>query len=221
MQNDQKLYEETLELYNQPAFAAEYATAIEDRVDLWIFDEFMPHVPAGGAVLDVASAGGRDSAYLRDRGFNVTGIDYSQELTELAREKHPDIAFVQGDFTDLPFEDESFDGVWCKAALVHLPSQDAVRQALAEFWRTLKPGGTILAHTKGRLAGEPETTVRTDSLSGAERFFRFQTEEEFLAMLKSVGFEIRFTRFYNEQDGQQSKNLRDENWLTVVATKVG
>jgi len=221
MADNQVLYERTLEQYNERAFAHEYAAAIEDRVDLWIFDEFMPHVPAGGAVLDVASAGGRDSAYLRDRGFNVTGIDYSRELTELAREKHPDIAFVQGDFTKLPFEDESFDGVWCKAALVHLPSQDAVRQALAEFWRTLKPGGTLLVNTKGRRPGEPETTVRTDKLSGKERFFRFQEEEEFLGLLKSAGFEVGFTRFYNEQDGQQHTNLRDENWLTVVATKVG
>ena len=72
------------------------------------------------------------------------GIDLSKSLIEIARNKHPDIEFRQGNILNLPFEDESFDGVWAHASLVHLETTEEVVRALREFNRVLKPGGVML-----------------------------------------------------------------------------
>jgi 2-amino-4-hydroxy-6-hydroxymethyldihydropteridine diphosphokinase len=217
--SDEELYRKTLGQYNDPAFAKQYAANIEERLDEWMFDEFLPLVPAEASVLDIACAAGRDAGYMMAKGFKVTGIDYSKELLKLARQKYPAIAFVQGDFTKLPFEDESFEAIWCKAALVHLPSQKEVKKALTEFWRVLKPGGAIMINTKAKLSGEVDTAVRTDKLSGRERYFRFQEEGAFHELLRSCGFEILQSKVYNEQKAVAYVVLRNENWMMLIAKK--
>ncbi|WP_164902132.1 MULTISPECIES: class I SAM-dependent methyltransferase [Rhizobium] len=51
----------------------------------------------------------------------------------------------------LPFEDRSFDTVCFVACLNHIPER---KQALAESWRILKPGGRLIVTMIGRLIGE-------------------------------------------------------------------
>ena len=98
------------------------------------------------------------------------GIDLSKSLIEIARNKHPDIEFRQGNILNLPFEDESFDGVWTHASLVHLETTEEVVRALREFNRVLKPGGVMHVFVKQQLGNE-KTSVVSDTLSGHERFF--------------------------------------------------
>lgn len=217
--NDQQLYEQTLALYDDPAFAKDYAAGIADRVDMWMFEAFLPLVPDGGQVLYIASAGGRDSAYMADHGYEVTGIEQAKALVDLASKQRPDITYMVGDFVQLPFQDAAFDAIWCKAALVHMPSQEMIEQALRGFYRVLRPGGPIMINTKARVGDQAATTTRTDKLSGKERYFRFQDEKEFTALLEAVGFKVLKSKVYNEMHAEQHKNLRDENWLWVLAQK--
>ncbi|WP_152971222.1 class I SAM-dependent methyltransferase, partial [Rhizobium ecuadorense] len=51
----------------------------------------------------------------------------------------------------LPFEDRSFDTVCFVACLNHIPER---KQALAESWRILKPGGRLIVTMIGRRIGE-------------------------------------------------------------------
>ncbi len=53
--------------------------------------------------------------------------------------------------SQLPFEDNSFDTVCFVACLNHIPER---KQALAESWRILKPGGRLIITMIGRLIGE-------------------------------------------------------------------
>jgi SAM-dependent methyltransferase len=94
-----------------------------------------------GAALDAACGTGRYSAYLAGRGNQVTGVDQSEAMLELAREKLPDATFRPGDLTRLPVPDRSFDTVVCALALVHLPQVDT---AMDEFARVLRPGGRLI-----------------------------------------------------------------------------
>ncbi|WP_415379961.1 class I SAM-dependent methyltransferase [Halosimplex sp. TS25] len=69
---------------------------------------------AGTDVLELGCGGGQCSVALAQRGANVTGLDLSEEqlsfARELAAEHGADVAFVQGDVTDLgAFPDDSFD----------------------------------------------------------------------------------------------------------------
>jgi ubiquinone/menaquinone biosynthesis C-methylase UbiE len=92
-------------------------------------------------ILDVGCGPGRDMAWFENRKINVTGVDYTQAMLEIARTRvHGSL--VQADMRKLPFESHSRDRIWCNASLLHLPKSDSPA-ALLEFKRVLKPNGIL------------------------------------------------------------------------------
>ncbi|MDX1405072.1 MAG: methyltransferase domain-containing protein [Woeseiaceae bacterium] len=80
------------------------------------------------------------SVAVKDDG-RVTGLDASTAMLDLARKRCgnlSNVAFIEGDATDLEIGDASADAVTCVQVLLYVPD---VRQALAEIFRVLKPGG--------------------------------------------------------------------------------
>jgi ubiquinone/menaquinone biosynthesis C-methylase UbiE len=64
----------------------------------------------------------------------VTGLDQSSAMLEVARAQAPDASFVEGDGTDLPFEDSAFARVFTSHFYGHLQESDR-EQFLAEARR--------------------------------------------------------------------------------------
>jgi demethylmenaquinone methyltransferase/2-methoxy-6-polyprenyl-1,4-benzoquinol methylase len=96
---------------------------------------------AGGSALDVACGSGKLTALLaRIAGPSgrVVGLDFSQQMLEVARHDHPGIEFLEGDALHLPFEDATFDTSTIAFGLRNLA--DPVR-GLREMLRVVKPGG--------------------------------------------------------------------------------
>ncbi len=56
-----------------------------------------PHIPAGCRVLDLCCGTGQISAGLRERGYQVTGLDGSDAMLRFARENAPEVEFIRGD----------------------------------------------------------------------------------------------------------------------------
>jgi SAM-dependent methyltransferase len=79
------------------------------------------------------------------RGFSVTGVEYSQSLTVLAREvsRHRGCEFqcLVADGMRLPFQDGSFEACLCSETVEHVSDDTAV---IREIHRILKPDGTLL-----------------------------------------------------------------------------
>jgi ubiquinone/menaquinone biosynthesis C-methylase UbiE len=111
------------------------------RLGGWL-DRCLPDPAAGRRLLDVGCGTGHHLAQLRDRGFEVAGVDGSPEMLEHARALNPGSDIRQSDVECLPFPDASFDVVLCIEVLRYLPSP--VR-SIAEMARVLKPGGLCLA----------------------------------------------------------------------------
>ena len=66
----------------------------------------------GGSALDVACGSGKltaELAQIAGPGGRVTGLDFSPEMLEVARQEFPNLEFLEGDALNLPFEDGSFD----------------------------------------------------------------------------------------------------------------
>jgi SAM-dependent methyltransferase len=221
--NDDDLSKQTLEQYDDPEFAAAYADKCESRLEPWEIDEFLAQLPKGSRVLDAGCAAGRDTAYIADKGYQVIGIDLAAALISEARRRHPGLEFVVGDFTALPFKDSEFDGLWNRAALVHMPSQELVRKSIQEFARVLKPGGVTMIRTKAQMEGGVSTAVRKDKLSDRNRYFRFQKQSEIEDDIRNAGFEIVSSRVFNELEladkYEDVSQLRDEDWVLIVARK--
>lgn len=90
------------------------------------------------AVLDVATGQGSAAAVAARRGAEVTGLDFSPKQLAAARERHPDITFVEGDAAAMLLEDGTFDAAVCSYGVLHFPDTPA---AVADAARVLKPGG--------------------------------------------------------------------------------
>lgn len=91
-------------------------------------------------VLDLCSGTG-DIAGFIDKSCKVTGLDFSEKMLEIARKKFPWVNFVDGDCTDLPFKDNSFDIVTISFGLRNIENYD---KALDEIYRVLKPNGLFM-----------------------------------------------------------------------------
>ncbi len=91
------------------------------------------------AILDVGCGTGGNMLLLKDFG-NVTGVDFSDEALRFAR-NYGFTSLLRASATELPLADASFDVVSALDVLEHI-SED--RQAIAEVFRVLKPGGFFL-----------------------------------------------------------------------------
>ena len=89
--------------------------------------------------VDIAGGYGRLADEYIPRAKHATIFDYSKTELADAKKKYGDkIMTKQGDIYDLPFEDESFDGLLMVRATHHFKDMDKV---LAELYRILEPGG--------------------------------------------------------------------------------
>jgi SAM-dependent methyltransferase len=128
----------------------EAAQAYEQYFVPAIFDQWPPRiieaagVGDGDSVLEVGCGTGvlaREVIKKVGSTGSVTGLDLSESMLEVARNICPDAHFQQGNATDLPFDDESFDVAIASFVLMFVP--DPV-QAVSELWRVLKPGGRMI-----------------------------------------------------------------------------
>ena len=92
-------------------------------------------------VLDVATGTGDLAVALRDRGAEVIGTDFSEEMLVHARRKAPDIRFEWGNALELGYEDASFD-----AATVGFGARNFadLERGIAEMARVVRPGGRVV-----------------------------------------------------------------------------
>lgn len=91
-------------------------------------------------VLDVACGTGDVSIALQKKGIDVTGVDISENMLAIARQKASDIDFMYGDASELDFPDESFDAVTIAFGIRNFDDRAA---CIRELYRVLKPGGLI------------------------------------------------------------------------------
>jgi SAM-dependent methyltransferase len=86
-------------------------------------------------VLDLGSGPGHFAEALKNAGADVVALDWNGDHAAAAAERGIDA--VRGDATQLPFPDQSFDGVFCSNLLEHVASSTAV---MDELERVLAPG---------------------------------------------------------------------------------
>lgn len=110
-------------------------------------------VPQGGAILDVGCGTGRHSVGLAAAGFRVTGVDLSQGMLDVAKQRAlsagVEVEWVHSNAADFVREG-AFDGVicLCEGAMCLLgPGDDPLKRdmvILGNVLRSLKAGGRFL-----------------------------------------------------------------------------
>ena len=166
-----------------------------------LFDIFhMSSLPKDSFVLDAGCGTGRCSFPIASLGFKVIGIDISEKAIEVARQEAEkaklSITFQEGDIEALPFEDNTFDIVFCGGVLHHFPDST---KAEKEIYRVLKEKGKFFAYEPNR--SNPVTFFFFAFAKLSWKFFPSRyigqkfSENERLISAKELGIRLRHIGF--------------------------
>ncbi|MBN1565649.1 MAG: class I SAM-dependent methyltransferase [Anaerolineae bacterium] len=94
-------------------------------------------------LLDVACGSGHHLQHLQQH-YAAQGLDLEPGLLDVARERCPNIIFVQGDMLDFDLGVQ-FDAITCLfSAIGYVKTLDRLRAAVANMARHLHPGGVLV-----------------------------------------------------------------------------
>lgn len=162
--------------------------------------------PRARRALEIGCGLGRLMVHLAQHLGEIHGVDVSDEMVRLAREKlaaipHAHVHVNSG--ADLAaFADESFDFVYSYAVFQHIPSRDIVFGYLKEARRVLKTGGIF----RFQVNGLPGPAERVDTWCGvtiaAEEIAWFARENDFqLLALEGVGTQYQWVTLRKRESG--------------------
>jgi SAM-dependent methyltransferase len=157
------------------------------RAHPWLkaaMDVFADAVAALGPVLDVGCGPGTVTAYLAERGLDVSGVDLSPRMIEHARHLYPQCGFSVASSTELDLADSSLGGVLGWWSLFNLP-RDVLPQVLSSFARALIRGGQLIIATH---VGDGDV-ARTEAYGGVAVSWTtyLWQPEQLAAMLERAG----------------------------------
>ena len=161
-------------------------------------EEFADLLPKGAAVMDIGCGTGRPiGAYLINRGFQLTAMDISPRMLDLARANLPGAQLILGDFLDFddaPFEG-AFDGILAFDSLFHVAGSRQ-KEIYPKVSRLLAKGGYFL-FTGGFSKGPDQMKTITGTMLGQTFTYGALSESELLQALKESGLSIiRFEKQY-------------------------
>ena len=148
---------------------------------------------AGRRVLDLGCGAGGISVYLANAhgAGEVLGVDVEAPVVEVARARvekaglAAKVRIEQVSPGPLPFDDESFDVVFSKDAMVHIADKEAL---FADLFRILRPGG-CLAASDWLTSHDGEPSVEMRSYLEAEGLsFGMASPDRYRSALKKAGF---------------------------------
>lgn len=129
------------DFYNQ-----NYKRFDSSRYSVWSeVKKFINQIPENSVILDAGCGNGKNMIYLQNKGLSVKGIDFSEKLLQICKDKNLDVE--EADIRSLPYEDNSFDYVISIAVIHHLSTEKDRYQAINEMLRVCKPNGKILIST--------------------------------------------------------------------------
>lgn len=179
----------------------------------------------GKHVLDIGCGiGGIDVLLVKEHGAaHVTGIDVEAPLIERANDTAlragvgNQVTFKLVSPGPLPFADSTFDVVFSKDAMIHIPDKKAIYQ---EIFRVLKAGGQ-LAFSDWFGSDQPDTAEFKEWLVVINLSLRMGTIQEAVKLLQQIGFgEIERNdrnAWYRQYILQELATLQGEHYDRLVA----
>ncbi|OPX25693.1 MAG: hypothetical protein B1H05_03480, partial [Candidatus Cloacimonas sp. 4484_140] len=77
--------------------------------------------------------------YLKERGYDILGLEYETFIIERSKQYDPEIPIIKGDINALDFPNDYFDSYISLGVIEHF--EEGPQKALSEAYRVLKPNG--------------------------------------------------------------------------------
>lgn len=146
--------------------------------------------------------------------LDVTGLDIDPEMVRQVRDKG--MVAVQGDAQDLPFEDDSFNIVYCSFTMLWLPDQ---HKAMVEMSRVARQCVVCLAEPDygRRSCSSPEVArldkglVRSLRTEGADPF----TGRKLERLMRKAGLEVDAGAYEGRWTGPQLREEAEAEWNSL------
>jgi len=146
----------------------------------------------GSRILDVATGTGKQAFAFAKRGYDVVGVDLSEDMLRVAnkRNKYENVKFEVADATNMPFKTNFFD-VSCVSFALHDMPLTIREKVLKEIVRVTKPEGiTVIVDY-----ALPENKIRKHLVYYFVRLYESKYYPEFVkfeleAMLNKLGIEL-------------------------------
>lgn len=171
---------------------------------------------SGSAVLDAGCGRANHAIRLAQRfGCRVFGFDLLADPMLAACDESPEVAGrvyrTLASASELPYRAASFDLIWCRDMLVHVPD---LQRAFAEAACVLKGNGSLLAHiTQATSLLEPAEARRIYGPLAVQGqnldrlYFENALAGAGLRIQNRIGMASEWIEFYEEQDGRASREL--------------
>jgi cyclopropane fatty-acyl-phospholipid synthase-like methyltransferase len=162
------------------------------------------HLLGAKRVLDIGCGSGRDAHYLSEQGFDVVGIDGSEEMLKSAESNYPELkgrlikAILPAEF---PSFKEKFDGAYSIATLMHFDSKE-ITKILQQLKEILLPKSPVYISVSGK------RTLKD------ERYFIDYSKNDWINIFDKNGFAIN-----NIIETQDAANRELEWYSFLMETK--
>ena len=96
----------------------------EDKFEAEYFIKFLRALEEKGSILDLACGDGRHTLQLSEKLDNGIALDLSPNNLRMAKNKcrnKENISFIKGSMFELPFRENTFDGIWFSQAFEYVP----------------------------------------------------------------------------------------------------
>ncbi len=147
--NNERLAQKIIQIYQK--YGRDWTELRGDYLyeKVWL-DRFLALLPSNDAsVLDLGCGSGQPiAAYFIENGCQVTGVDRSEVMLEIARESFPEQTWINADMRHFRF-DQQFDGILAWDSFFHLTPDDQ-REMFAQFSAHAKRGAALM-FTSGRV----------------------------------------------------------------------
>lgn len=149
--------------------------------------KFSSLIKKNGKILDLGCGSGRAVKFFFKEGFDVVGIDFSEEMLNLAKKNIPKGKFLLMDMRDLNFLKESFDAVWSHFSILHIPKKD-IAQVFSECERVIKKNGLFFIAVS--LGKDTEGFEDEWLKKGNKTFFHVISKNSLKKYLERSGFTV-------------------------------
>lgn len=168
-------------------------------------DNLVEKLPSNAKILDVGCGNGLPiDKYLSEKGFEVLGIDISENQIELAKNNAPQAKFEVMDMEELSLPNENFDAALLLYSLFHLP-RGIHQKILTDINKTVKPGGILLV-----TMGVYETETTRDEFEDLKLFWSSWDKLKNKAILAQSGFNLLY---------EDMHKIGSEDHMIVMARK--